>query len=510
VPYPFGPGRGIPGIGGSPDTGNTIGDFGGGYLNDEILFPGGLTVTREHRGSPYPGAPQNQPKPPPPSSPPAVVTPSTPTETPPPTEPDYPFNPSDPYPHSEPVEPTVGAPVHGDDPTAGGDWPTDPYYPPQPAKQQSGPVFEGEYSVRPPGVDKLPRGGWDPSQVLDRILGSVIGRIVSRVAGGPIGTVIEEIFTPTQIDVEPDVRGMLPPSTPRAPSPVPSNPPTPRAAAPPAPARPPRPELPPVPRAPTVSVPKPDIGVQPWKFDSQLPQPSVPRASPSAPPMPSSPATTAPRPATSSQPAPQSPTQPASSATSSPRWRFDPLPLFGTTHASSPTPTPFNPSNASPTLTSPSPSSTSAPAPTAPGTLTAPQTSPIPQAAGSAPPLTPINPAALESLPAGESCETPKQQKQRRERQRENCNRFITITIPKHRRKVCVAEAAHHLGKHLGKEIGRAITNKLGITKPKREGKGKKPAKLRISKRGGISYGGYGVSIPKQMRPRPPGEIPRL
>jgi hypothetical protein len=124
--------------------------------------------------------------------------------------------------------------------------------------------------------------------------------------------------------------------------------------------------------------------------------------------------------------------------------------------------------------------------------------------------LTPINPAALESLPAGESCETPKQQKQRRERQRENCNRFITITIPKHRRKVCVAEAAHHLGKHLGKEIGRAITNKLGITKPKREGKGKKPAKLRISKRGGISYGGYGVTIPKQMRPRPPGEIPRL
>jgi len=505
VPYPFGPGRGIPGIGGSPDTGNTIGDFGGGYLNDEILFPGGLTVTREHRGSPYPGAPQNQPKPAPPpaAQPPAVVTPTPPTETPAPTEPDYPFNPSDPYPHSEPVEPTVGAPVHGDDPTAGGDWPTEPYYPPQPAKQQSGPVFEGEYSVRPPGVDKLPRGGWDPSQVIDRILGSVIGRVVSRVAGGPWGVVIEEIFTPTQIGVEPDVRGMLPPSTPRAPSPVPSNPAPPAPTAATAPPRAERPTLPPVPRAPTVSVPKPDIGVQPWKFDPQPPQPATPRTSPPAPQVPSTPATTAPRPVTSSQPAPQSATQPSNSASTSPIFRFLPsLPwlLPGTPSrigASSPSP-----------VSAPTAAPTTAVSTAAPSVSAAPQ--PLTATAGSAPPLTPINPAALESLPAGESCETPKQQKQRRERQRENCNRFITITIPKHRRKVCVAEAAHHLGKHLGKEIGRAITNKLGFTKPKREGKGKKPAKLRISKRGGISYGGYGVTIPKQMRPRPPGEIPRL
>jgi hypothetical protein len=509
VPYP---GQ-IPGIGGGYDGDFTAGaDLGLPGLNP---YPtGGITIELPPGTYDTPGGGTVT------KAPDGTVTQTTPGSqnvTPAPPEPVYPFNPSGPPPY-EPVEPTVGNPVHGDDPTAGGDWPTEPYYPPpKAAPARPGQVLEGEYTpgpVRPGGVDRLPSGGWDPSQILDRILGGVIGRIVSRVAGGPIGTVIEEIFTPTQIDPEPDVRqwgasGSWPAAQP---SPIPSSPAAPPTAA----GRPQRPELPPVPRAPTVSVPKPDIGdIKPWKFDSQPSTPATPPSSPSAPQPVSTPSSGAQRPATSSQPQPQSPAQPTSSGSTSPTWQFDPLPLFGwLNQRSSPISYPVTPISPTP-RTTPLPTtaagSTSAPAPTAPATATAPQTAPIPQAAGSAPPLTPIKPAALESLPAGDSCETPKQQKQRREKQREDCNRFITITIPKHRRRVCAAEAAHHLGKHLGKEIGRAIGEKLGLSKPRRESKhGKKTNKLRVSKRGGISYGGYGVTIPKQMRPRPPGEIPRL
>lgn len=374
----------------------------------------------------------------------------------------------------------------------------DPHTEPAP-EYRSGVIIEGEVAQPAGEPHHETPSAWS---IGERIAGGLIGRLARRIGGeligGPIGAILQEIIQPTELPPEPDVRVptpvMLPPSAVRLPrTPMPTPAPLPRGA-----------------RPPTVPAPTPDIGAKPWAFDSQPPTPQTPPSSPSAPATVSTQNTSVPQPATSSQPAPQSSAPQTSSPAPSPRWQFDPLPAWLASLQRSRAPS-AGITTAASTAAPSAPAAVSAPA-------SAPTSSPVPSTVTStatqnltgsaAPPLTPVKAADLQ-FPPGESCETPGQQKQRRQRQRENCNRFVTITIPKHRRRVCVAEAAHHLGKHLGKELGRAITDKLGITKPKRESKGKQ-AKLRVSKRGGISYGGYGVTIPKQMRPRPPGGVPRL
>lgn len=396
----------------------------------------------------------------------------------------------------------------------------DPYTEPAPV-YNSGVTVEGEYSNVPDvqtGIDRRsppPRETAD--DVLARIGGSIVGRVIGRVIGvasGPIGTVIQEILTPNELPPEPDVRG-LPgvfgaapeiPSTPRAPAP----------RAPPAASRPPRPQLPPVPRPPTVSVPtppRPDT----WNLPSSNP-PSLPRStplpSPIVPETISLPGTTAPQPATSSQPAPSSSSPPASSQPPSPRWQFDPLPPWladlqrsRSPSTSAPIAAPRSPTITSPAVSTPSPVTTTS-------TSTLPSTQTL--TGSSAPPLTPLKPAAVESPPAGDYCETPQQTKQRRQQKREQCERFITITIPKHKRRVCASEAGKYIGKKLGKAIGRGVGRVLrgkSFVAPESKRKSarrKEESPVRLGRRGRSVElpGGIGVELPKQLRPNL--RIPKL
>lgn len=428
-------------------------------------------------------------------------------------QPEPPFNPSEPWPYVEPLPPAVGAPIYDPTPGAGGEGYPEPYTPP-PAKPQPPPrgvIIEGE--VAPPAgpAQHDTSSVWS---IAERIAGGLIGRVIGRVIEGPWGAVIEEVITPEALPGEPDMRGIPSPiQFPSAPRPVSSNPAAPATA--PAP-RPPRPTLPPVPQLPSMSVPKPDIGASTWPSHSPAPTPATPPSSPSAPPLPSPTTTTAPQPVTSSQPGPQSSAQPASSAPPSKQWQFDPLPAWladaiaSRSPARSPSPTPQP-------LTPPTPQPTNVPQP---ASVTAPQPISVPSTAtgSAAPPLTPIRPAAVESPPDGPSCETGPQRKARQKQQRESCERFITITIPRHKRRVCAADAGKYIGRKLGKAIGRAVGRVvrgkplIAETRARKGSRRKEESPIRVGRRGSSIElpGGVGIEIPKQMRPRGLPRIPRL
>ena len=173
------------------------------------------------------------------------------------------------------------------------------------------------------------------------------------------------------------------------------------------------------------------------------------------------------------------------------------------------------PSVAAPLPTIPAPAipapAIPAPSTTAPAPVTAAPPASVPSTAPGAlpsPALTPVAaPSALsEPYAQGQSCETPSQTRARRDRQRENCARFVTIRVPAHTKRVCAAEAGRHIGRHLGRELGKVIGEKLGLRKPRKS----KPRKLRVSKRGTISYGNIGVAVPKKLLPKFPGGVPRI
>jgi uncharacterized protein YcfJ len=119
--------------------------------------------------------------------------------------------------------------------------------------------------------------------------------------------------------------------------------------------------------------------------------------------------------------------------------------------------------------------------------------------------LTPFEQPGVESR----SCETPSQTRARRQAKRDACEKFITVRVPAHTKRVCAAEAGKLIGRKLGKKLGkaasRAIVSAVGLSKSKHVAGGRKPrAKrkhegLRVTKRGGIEYGGFGVHIPKQF-----------
>jgi hypothetical protein len=163
-------------------------------------------------------------------------------------------------------------------------------------------------------------------------------------------------------------------------------------------------------------------------------------------------------------------------------------------------------------LPSSSPSSTPAPAPISPAipisspitipistpiSIPSPVAVPIPVPVAAQAPLTSVNPASLQSASIGQSCETPSQQRQRRQRQRESCERFITVIIPRHKRRVCVSEAARiakrKLVRYVGKEAGKltkAGLKKIGLPSVRL------PRRPRV-RRSIELPGGFGIEIPK-------------
>jgi hypothetical protein len=111
--------------------------------------------------------------------------------------------------------------------------------------------------------------------------------------------------------------------------------------------------------------------------------------------------------------------------------------------------------------------------------------------------LTPSSSPGVESPPAGASCETPSQTKQRRQRQRDACEKFITITIPKHKRRVCAAEAGRYIGRKLGRKLGSLVGRKVrGVLKEAGVPLAKLPKRKRIPRSIEIG-GGVGIELPR-------------
>lgn len=143
-------------------------------------------------------------------------------------------------------------------------------------------------------------------------------------------------------------------------------------------------------------------------------------------------------------PAPKAPPVPRSSQTL-PRFSTFPWPVIGAIAATLLHRRPRTPSWPLPT---PGAASAEPFTPPTPGTLPAPSTpsqplpNPQPQPSSS-PPLTPSLTQSVES-PPGEQCETPQQTKDRRQRKRDNCGKFVTIKVRAHTKRVCLSDAARH------------------------------------------------------------------
>jgi hypothetical protein len=230
----------------------------------------------------------------------------------------------------------------------------------------------------------------------------------------------------------------------------------------------PFPQLPPVPQPPTVSVPTPEA-------------PTWPKPSAATPTFPvSAPQTTIP--------------SPVPMATSSPSARAAPItyiaPLlgllldaFGSVRSATPT-------------TVANIAAPSAPAVPLPTPIATPITAPI-SVPGVAPGLTPSPNVGVESPPQGASCETPSQTRQRRQAKRDACEKFITVVVPKHRRRVCAAEAGRILGRKIGKKIGRAVGREVRtVLKKAGVPLARLPKRKRIPRSIEVG-GGFGIELPR-------------
>lgn len=282
-------------------------------------------------------------------------------------------------------------------------------------------------------------------------------RAIGR-ALGPIGAIIG-LAIPSDLPPEPDVTGNEP-LTPGAswPSNAPPQTPTTPAPEPPLERAPESLNFPATPDLPQPSAPSPTAA--PTGTPSPLPSISIPRTSP--------------------QPTPRAPSMP---------WPLPAPPATFPRLQTPPAPT---------TFAQPTPTPTPTPIPT-------------PSPTGFAPPLTPSNAAPVES-PPGESCETPQQRKQRQQRRRDACEKFITVTIPRHKRRVCVSEAAKlarkKLVRYVHKEAGKltkAGLRKLGL--PTR-GPARRPKRVRLPKvelPGGFEVGGSEIVkiLKRTTRARP-------
>jgi hypothetical protein len=229
----------------------------------------------------------------------------------------------------------------------------------------------------------------------------------------------------------------------------------------------PFPQLPPVPQPPTVSVPTPEA-------------PTWPKPSAATPTFPvSAPQTTIP--------------SPVPTATSLPSARAAPityvapilgllLDAFGSVRSAAPT----TAANIGRTpITAPI---------SVPGV--APITAPI-SVPGVAPGLTPSPNVGVESPPQGASCETPSQTRQRRQAKRDACEKFITVVVPKHRRRVCAAEAGRILGRKIGKKIGRAVGREVRtVLKKAGVPLARLPKRKRIPRSIEVG-GGFGIELPR-------------
>jgi hypothetical protein len=146
-----------------------------------------------------------------------------------------------------------------------------------------------------------------------------------------------------------------------------------------------------------------------------------------------------------------------------------------------------------------------------------------------APGLTPVTSPGVASLSEpiaqGQTCETPSQTRARRQRARDSCERFITVTIPRHKRRVCAAEAGKLVGRKIGKQIGKQFGKLLrrgrtsstsageGTTTSKRRtsAKRRRESLVKVTRKGNIELpGGFGIEIPKQMRPPGLPRVPKL
>lgn len=282
------------------------------------------------------------------------------------------------------------------------------------------------------------------------------------------------------------LKTMLPPLPSTVPYPIqklppPQLPPPPPPPSGPRPIEPKRPSLPRIPIPPTVSTPEPEVPKWPAQpVYSPLPVPSpAPQTIPSSVPT-----------STSSTPSasPSTSSTPSASPATRPVFQLAPLlggllnPFFGPHRAPSVTAAP-----SAATFTPPQPSIPTNSTPSAPGIATQ-----VPS-----PGLTPSSSPGVESPPAGASCETPSQTKQRRQRQRDACEKFITITIPKHKRRVCAAEAGRYIGRKLGRKLGslagrevRGLLKKAGLPLAKLPKRKRIPRSIEIG-------GGVGIELPR-------------
>lgn len=109
-------------------------------------------------------------------------------------------------------------------------------------------------------------------------------------------------------------------------------------------------------------------------------------------------------------------------------------------------------------------------------------------------PLTPPQTASADSAPDGQTCETPQQTKERRERKRDSCRKLVRIHVKAHWKKVCVSEAIEHEARKIRRKVVRKY-----ITQP--AGKlGRDAADWLLKQTGLTPYAEQAKDIKKRVR----------
>jgi hypothetical protein len=112
----------------------------------------------------------------------------------------------------------------------------------------------------------------------------------------------------------------------------------------------------------------------------------------------------------------------------------------------------------------PAPAPTPAPAP-APRPIPAPQPAPRPSPApapapSSSPPLTPVTPPPSGCAPCDPKA-TRREQKRKRDEKRKQCRQFLSVRVPAHKRKMCIADLAKYLQRKLERTAKAAVRKKI-------------------------------------------------
>jgi hypothetical protein len=90
---------------------------------------------------------------------------------------------------------------------------------------------------------------------------------------------------------------------------------------------------------------------------------------------------------------------------------------------------------------------------------------PSPGSLSSAPPSPPSTPLTATNAPGADSCPTPRQQrkeeKRKRDEKRKECRQFLSVRVPAHKRKMCIADLAKYLFRKAQRTARAALRKKI-------------------------------------------------